>query len=374
MRIVQMLPTMSFGDAVSNDPAAIRNMILGMGYETEIYASNIDRRLPAGLVKNPKEMKPLQDEDILIYHGSTGDPMNRAIPKIGGRKMMRYHNITPPAFFHGYDAQAELRTEAGYREIRRLCRAFDRCAADSDYNRQELRKMGYQCPIDVCPIVIPFGDYDREPDAEVLKTWQGDGWVNLLFVGRIAPNKRQENVIRAFAQYHRQYNPKSRLFLVGSASGMEKYLTKLKNYAWDLGLAGRVIFSGQISFAAILAYYRLADVFLCMSEHEGFCVPLVEAMYFDTPIVALRSSAVPETLGEAGLLLDSSDPDIAAAAIDRVMKDEALRERFARGREKRLAAFRYDRVSAQMQECIGKLIRDSEFRMMESEIPPLRSG
>ena len=235
MRIVQLLPTMSFGDAVSNDTMAIRNMILEMGFETGIYASNIDKRLPKDAVADLAEMEPLQDDDILIYHGSTGDPLNLRVTRMKGRKMLRYHNITPPEFFRGYDKVSEKRTEAGYREIKEIAGAFQRCVADSDYNRQELRKMGYNCPIDVCPIVIPFEDYDREPDGETLRKWQGDGWVNLLFVGRIAPNKKQENVIRAFAHYHRKYNEKSRLFLVGSPVGMEKYDTQLKNYALQTG-------------------------------------------------------------------------------------------------------------------------------------------
>ena len=360
MRIVQLLPTMSFGDAVSNDAAAIRKMILEQGYETEIYASNIDARLPEGLVAKPDKMALLTDEDILVYHGSTGDPLNRLVPELGGKKLMRYHNITPPEFFRGYDRGAELRTKAGYREIRALSKAFDRCICDSDYNRQELRRMGYECPIDVCPIVIPFEDYDKEPDAEVLRKWQGDGWVNLLFVGRIAPNKKQEHVIRAFAQYHRQYNPKSRLFLVGNPTGMEKYDTQLKNYAWDLGLAGRVIFTGQIPFKKILAYYRLADVFLCMSEHEGFCVPLAEAMHFGKPIIALDACAVPETLGEAGLVLEDASPEIAAAAIDRVMKDGELQAAFARGRKKQLEKFAYESVKARMLECIMAVLKQEE--------------
>ena len=355
MRIVQLLPTMSFGDAVSNDTMAIRNMILEMGFETGIYASNIDKRLPKDAVADLAEMEPLQDDDILIYHGSTGDPLNLRVPRMKGRKMLRYHNITPPEFFRGYDKVSEKRTEAGYREIKEIAGAFQRCVADSDYNRQELRKMGYNCPIDVCPIVIPFEDYDREPDGETLRKWQGDGWVNLLFVGRIAPNKKQENVIRAFAHYHRKYNEKSRLFLVGSPVGMEKYDTQLKNYAFDLGLAGRAIFTGQIPFSQILAYYKLADLFLCMSEHEGFCVPLVEAMYFGKPIIALKSCAVPETLGEAGLLLEDSDPETAAAAIDRVLKDEKLREKIAQGRERQLEGFGFDRAKEKMRESILKM-------------------
>ena len=159
--------------------------------------------------------------------------------------------------------------------------------------------MGYTCPIDVCPILIPFSDYEKEPDRRVLRRYKGDGKTNLLFVGRIAPNKKQENVIRAFYFYHKYYSPDSRLFLVGSWSGMESYYERLCDYVKALGIAEHVVFTGHIRFDEILAYYHLADVFLCMSEHEGFCVPLVEAMYFHVPIVAYSCAAVPDTLEEA---------------------------------------------------------------------------
>ena len=355
MKIVQLLPTMAFGDAVSNDAAAIDRMLSGMGYKTAVYASNVDPRLPEGTASHWNKMKDLHDDDLLIFHASTGDPLNRKVSALGGRKMMIYHNITPSSFFRGYSREAEELTETGRRQIRRLSDQFRYCVADSDYNRFELRQMGYSCPIDVCPIMIPFEDYENEPDRNVLAKYQGDGWTNLLFVGRIAPNKKQEDVIRAFYYYHRDYNPKSRLFLVGNDTGMENYRYQLENYIRALGLAGRVIFPGHISFAAILAYYHLADVFVCMSEHEGFCVPLVEAMYFDLPIVAYASSAIPETLGKGGLLLNDKDPLVAAAAIDRMVRDGSLREGIAAERKARLAQFRYEQVSAKMKECILKL-------------------
>ena len=355
MKIIQLLPTMSFGDAVSNDTLAIRQMIREMGIETENYAENIDDRLPAGSVKPMREMPELEDEDLLIYHGSTGDPLNMWVPRLGGRKVMRYHNITPPEFFRGYNEQAVARAMSGLQEMQLIARAFPYGIADSDFNRQDMRRLGFKCPIDVCPIVIPLEDYDREPDKDVLKKYQGDGITNLLFVGRIAPNKKQENVIRAFRYYRKYYNPKSRLFLVGSDTGMTNYRYQLENYIRALGLTGRVIFPGHISFAAILAYYRLADVFVCMSEHEGFCVPLVEAMYFDLPIVAYASSAIPETLGKGGLLLDSKDPQVAAAAIDRMIRDKELRAKISEEQKARLAQFRYEQVSATMKDCILKL-------------------
>ena len=356
MRMIQMLPTISFGDAVGNDTLAIRNIISEMGMETGIFAENIDTRLPAGTAKRIDEMPPLHSEDVLIYHASTGTQLNFDLPKFGGKKVMIYHNITPPEFYEGYSPAAVSLTQFGYEGIRFLAKHITYCIADSDYNRQDLRKMGYTCPIDTCPILIPFEDYEEKPDPEVIARYQNDGWTNLLFVGRIAPNKKQEDVIRAFYCYQRRFNPKSRLFLVGSDGGMEKYSEKLRAYVGRLGLQDKVIFPGHIKFNAILAYYHLAHVFVCMSEHEGFCVPLVEAMFFDKPIVAYRSSAIPETMGKGGLLLEKKDPEFTAAVIDRVVKDGALRSYISKMQRERLKAFSYETVKANLLACLKNVL------------------
>ena len=359
MKMIQLLPTIVVGDAVSNDAIALSGMIGKMGFETGIYAENIDSRLRGrDGIFYAYEMPELEDDDVIIYHASTGDVLNFSLPRKYGRKVLRYHNITPPEFFRGYSRSNMLRTEAGYRGMRFLKNHVDFGLADSDYNRHDLRKMGYRCPIEVCPILIPLEDYAQEPDAKVVNRYAGDGWTNLLFVGRIAPNKKQEDVIRAFEAYQRKYQPKSRLFLVGSARETEKYEAELKRLAADLGLADRVIFSGHVNFREILAYYRLADVFICMSAHEGFCVPLVEAMYFDKPIVARGTSAVPETLGDAGILLESSDPDKAAEAIHRILEDEQLRARLSESRKDRMESFSYETVSKRFQTCMNRFLRE----------------
>ena len=355
MKIVQLLPTMSFGDAIGNDTLAIRDFILEQGYETGIYAEGIDPRLPTGTALPYDKMPALKRDDILIYHASTGSALNTKLMSMGGRKVMIYHNITPPHFFEPYSSTATALTRRGYREIRGLAESIEHCMADSAYNREDLRKMGYRCPIDVCPILIPFEDYQKEPDEEILQEYQGDGWTNLLFVGRIAPNKCQQDVIRAFYAYQKLHNPKSRLFLVGSSGGMEKYENQLRDYVKLLGIEDKVIFPGHIKFSAILAYYRLADVFVCMSEHEGFCVPVVEAMYFRKPIVAYASSAIPETMGKGGLLLYSKDPLIAAEAINRVIVDSNLRDYILSRQEEELKRFQYDAVKAKFIECLNKV-------------------
>ncbi|MBQ9116205.1 MAG: glycosyltransferase family 4 protein [Clostridia bacterium] len=355
MKIIQVMPTVSFGDAVSNDARAIAKVIAEMGYKTAIYAENVDQRIKDPLVHRINKLPSIDKNDVVIFNHSTGTELCYSLPNMNGRKMMIYHNITPPEFFAPYSAVATKLTEYGYAGTKHLSDKIDYVMADSAYNAEELRRMGYSCEMFVRPILIPFEDYAKQPDADVLAKYSGDGYVNIVFVGRIAPNKKQEDIISAFAYYKKHVNPKSRLILVGSDGGMERYSKCLKNYA-DALMLEDVIFTGQISFPAILAYYRLADVFLCMSEHEGFCVPLLEAMYFETPIIAFDSSAIAGTLGGSGILIKEKDPVFVSFLIDRLMKDGALRDHVIQTQRKRLADFEYGKVRECFIEGINKFI------------------
>ena len=355
MRVIQILPTLGWGDAVGNDTRAIYRILKDEGYDTVIGAEAVDRRIPKDEAAELKDLPKIRDEDLVIYHGSTGSKLNFDIAGYPGRKIMIYHNITPPEFFRRYNKEARENMEYGYEGIRYLKDKFTYCIADSEYNKQELRRMGYECDIDVCPILIPFEDYDREPSAKVLKQYR-DGKKNWLFVGRIAPNKKQEDVIRAFYCYQRDYEPESRLFLVGNAGGMEVYEARLRNYIHMLGLDEKVIIPGHIPFDETLAYYRLADVFVCMSEHEGFCVPLAEAMHFGVPIAAYGCCAVPDTLGSGGILLDSKEPEIAAAAANRLITDEALRAAILDGQQEMLQKYAYETVKSRLLALLKDLL------------------
>ena len=341
---MQLLQTLAFGDAVSNDARAIDALMKKTGRETLICAKEIDDRLSRDVVIPYGEMPKLGKEDVLIYHLSIGSDLIHLVEKLSCRKMMIYHNITPARFFTGYSDYAEGCCRLGAHDLQALKNTFDYCQADSPFNRRELLAAGYRCPVDVRPILIPFEDYAKEPDAATVEKYS-DGWTNILFVGRVAPNKKQEDIIRAFACYKKTVNPRSRLILAGSSGGMDRYRQRLERYIEALG-AEDVIFPGQISFAQILAFYRTAHVFLCMSEHEGFCVPLLEAMYFDVPIVAYASCAVPDTLGGSGILLQEKDPVFTAAVIDRLVTDGAVRASVLEKQRQRLADFSYDRVSA----------------------------
>ena len=359
MRVFQVTPALNYGDAVSNDALAIRRILREEGYESDIYALILDSRLPEGEAYYLDEMPEPEKEDILLYHGAIGTELTKKLEAYTCKKVMIFHNITPPEFFRPYSRTLTRLTEMGYAEIREMVPVFDRCIADSEYNKQTLREQGYECEIDVCPIVIPFEDYEREPDEAVLEKYRGQKGTNLLFVGRIVPNKKQEDIIRAYAAYREEYDPDARLFLVGTrGTDMEKYEDRVKEYIKELGLEGEAILTGHVSFREILAYYRLADAFVCMSEHEGFCVPLLEAMKFGKPIVAYKAGAVPDTLGDGGLLLEEKEPYTVAAAVNRIVKDEGLRNDILKAQERILGEMSYESVKKIFLKCFGNIIQN----------------
>ena len=356
MRIIQMVTAISPGDAVGNDVQALDRMLRDEGFITEIYAETIDPRLKGKGIQNVSKLTALSEEDIILYHACTATDLNMRFTEFGGKKVMIYHNITPPVFFEKYSPQAADACRRGENQIKNIAARVDYCIAVSNYNRQQLIAMGYQCPIDICPILIPFEDYRKMPDESVLKKYQNDGWTNLLFVGRLAPNKGYQNIIAAFAAYHKLYNPQSRLFLVGNPGGMDAYLDELSQYIKKLGVQEYVVFSGHVRFPEILSYYRLANVFVCMSAHEGFCVPLVEAMEFNIPIVAYDSSAIPDTLGKGGILLDSTNPYVAAEVINNLVQNESLRNYIREEQQHQLDRFQYETVRKQFLGILERII------------------
>ncbi len=339
MKILQLLPTLSYGDGVGNDTLAIDKIIKEMGYKTKIYAENIDPRISGNLVEKVEKVPKLSKHDIIIYHLSTGTTLNDKLKDYPGRKLVIYHNVTPSYFFKQYSRISYKLCEEGRDGIRKLCHVADYCWADSEYNKQELRENGYQCKIDVVPIVVPFEDYGTEPDKSILKQYD-DNWVNLVFVGRIAPNKKQEDVIKTFYYYKKYINANSRLFLVGSYQGNELYYERLCRYIERLNIDD-VYITGHIKFREILSYYKLADVFLCMSEHEGFCIPLLEAMYFQIPIIAYSYTGVKETLSYAGMKLEIKDCKVAAEMIHMAIENKELREKIILQQNDRLKEFAY---------------------------------
>lgn len=337
MKIYQMLPVLSYGDAIGNDTIALHHILEEAGYETHVYAEQVDRRMPKEACSELSGLPQIDPEDVILYHLSTGSELNYGMLTYNCRVIVIYHNITPPQFFNGYNMEAYKNCRRGLAAARFMKTKVDYALADSAYNREELLKMGFQCQVDVLPILIPFTDYDQTPSQSIIEKYR-DGRTNIIFTGRVAPNKKQEDVIAAFAAYKKHYDADARLILVGSYAAMPRYYEQLKQYIEQLGVRD-VIFTGHIPFDEILAYYHVADTFLCMSEHEGFCVPLVEAMYFKVPILAYDSTAIADTLGGSGFLVEEKTPELIAGVLHRILSDPSLKEQILKGQQERLADF-----------------------------------
>lgn len=354
MKVVQIVPTLAYGDAVGNDVMAIKQILRGAGYITEIYAENVVKPLSKTTAKSTEQLHTLRKEDVAILHLSTGAKVNSDFASLQCRKIVCYHNVTPPEYFAKNDTYVKKINEWALQNVAFLADKVDYCLADSEFNKEDLIRMGYRCKTDVLPILIPFDEYKREPDDLLMEKYQDVPVV--LFTGRIAPNKRIEDVIRAFAMYKKYYNAKAVLLLVGSYKETDIYYMKLITYLERIQVED-VVFTGHIRFDEILACYRSADVFLCQSEHEGFCVPLVEAMFFQIPIVAYESTAIPYTLGESGILMDTKDPLVVAGMLDRVYENEQLREHLIAEEQRRLMDFSYDKIKEQFLQCINDFVK-----------------
>jgi glycosyltransferase involved in cell wall biosynthesis len=235
-----------------------------------------------------------------------------------------YHNITPPEYFVGVHRTLARQCFRGRRELRAYADRCDLAMGDSEFNRQDLEALGFPRTA-VLPVVPDFSHLDLEPNWLVAHDFDDD-WTNILFVGRVIANKKIEDLIRFFHVYHTVFNPRSRLLIVGAQSGFERYVASLDQLVGRLG-ASHVHFIGHVSDEELVAFYDVADLFLCASEHEGFCVPLVEAFYKQVPVLAYAATAVPATMDGAGVLFEDKDPVQVARLIDAIVSDAALQDR-----------------------------------------------
>jgi len=342
------------GDAISNHVFELDKILKKAEKNSWICGVEIDERLLGKYsITNFEELPDIEPQDIIMYHLCQRHYINEKIDSLKCKKILIYHNITPGHYFRKYLPVFSKHLDESVVAIKAMSSSFDWCIADSEYNKQQLIEFGYdEETINVIPIPLDFSEFNQPPDEATINKYS-DGYTNILFVGRIAPNKKFEDIIRIFAYYKNHLNNKSRLLFVGG-SGSDKYYNKLKVYVGALGLSD-VEFTEKIPFNEILAYFRVADIFLCMSEHEGFCVPLVEAMLFDIPIIAYDCTAIPYTLGGSGVLVDDKDPVLVSKIIDIIIKDETVKHEIIKGQQERLEFFNSERVSGQVLEIIEKV-------------------
>jgi glycosyltransferase involved in cell wall biosynthesis len=347
------------GDAAADQVYAFQRAFRAWGLESQIYALEGDAEV-AGLWRSASEYvshKQGSADDVLLYHYVVGSPLTALLRTAPGRLILFYHNITPAEYVMPFHGELAASLHAGREEVRALRDVP--ALAPSQYSQRELVAMGFQQTA-VVPLIL---DLDRlyasaqAPAGQALVERYADGWVNWVTVGRVAPNKRCEDVLKAFAYYRRFINPHSRLFFVGGYRHFEAYQFNLARLAERLEIADGVHWCGWVRYAdGFGAYYRLASVFVYMSEHEGFCMPLLEAMGFDTPVIAYNAAAVPSTLKRAGILVNHKRYEAIAVLVDLLERDQSLRRRLIAGQRRHLDAFTPEKVNQQLRQAISDFL------------------
>jgi L-malate glycosyltransferase len=320
----QVLASLGYGDAIGHEVLGIQRVLRAAGYESEIFVETADRRLEDLTVDYLDLPHASHADNILIHHFSIGSRASRIAYALPDRMVLVYHNITPPEYFVDIHPLLVQQCYLGRRELGLYASRCDLALGDSEYNRQELAAAGFP-RTGVLPVLPGFSHLEGPPNYVSASSFDDD-WVNLLFVGRVIPNKRFDDLIRWFHAYKKYFNPRSRLLLVGAHGGFERYVAMLHHLIARLG-ATDVHFRGHVSNEELVAYYELADVFLCASEHEGFCVPLIEAFHMGVPVIAYAATAVPATMDGGGVLVDTKDPMTVASLVHELATNTALQDR-----------------------------------------------
>ena len=337
IRIHQVLATLGYGDAIGHEVLGIQRVLRAAGYESEIFVETADHRLEPQ-TRDYRELVDFSHRDnLLLHHFSLGSKASRTAYALPDRMALIYHNITPPEYFVGVHRTLARQTFRGRRELRAYADRCDLALGDSEFNRQDLEALGFPRTA-VLPVVPDFSHLDREPNWFVARDFD-DEWTNVVFVGRVIANKKIEDLICWFHAYHTIFNPRSRLLLVGAQSGFERYLAALHQLVGRLG-ASHVHFVGHVSDEELIAFYEIADLFLCASEHEGFCVPIVEAFYKQVPVLAYAATAVPSTMDGAGVLFENRDPIHVAALMDEIVSNAHLQDLIVDGQIAAVARLR----------------------------------
>jgi glycosyltransferase involved in cell wall biosynthesis len=358
-----LTPALDFGDAVSNDALGMRNALREAGFWAEIYAEHIN-------AERLEEAKPLSQyardgarnhQDCLIYHHSfyweAGEKLYR---DTANKRILKYHNITPAEFFAPYSNLYATWSNDGRAQTNRLVsEGAELFLGDSAFNTGELTQAGATPGRSFS--VAPFHHAEElmltPADLARLEKYL-DGRINIVFVGRFAPNKGHLNLLRAFALFHHSAEPHSRLILVGKHNPeFQRYSEQIEMAVRDQGLEDSVEILSAASDNDLKTVYLTAHLFLCLSEHEGFCVPLLEAMLHKIPIVALECAAVPETLGACGLTVATMDDGLIVDLMETCVRDDSVQAHLARiGHERYIEHFSRNKIESEFLALIRGLV------------------
>lgn len=332
MIVEQFLPAFHYGDAIGNSTLALHRYLLSEGVDSRIISLTIDETMTdhASFFKDYSE----NIDSIKILHFAIPSELTDFFLKAKGKKVMVYHNITPSEFFVDFSNDFVKFTMAGREHLKRLRSAFDLSIAVSNYNAEELKDLEYK-NVKKIPLIVRLDDYNKphnKPFYELIK----DERKNIIFVGRVSPNKKIEDLIKVLFYYKKYISPSIRLIIAGKTDSLPKYFQAVRDIASRFLLTSEdILFTGHIPFDELLSVYKLGDVFLSMSEHEGFCLPLIESSFFKVPVVAYNAGAVAETLRGSGIVFNDKKVELVAGLLERVINDEEMRETL-NGKQNRL--------------------------------------
>jgi len=355
MLINQWVPAAHRGDAVGDSARRVRDLLRAAGHESELYALTIDTDLSG-------QVRPFSDEgarrgDLTILHYAVPSPMTEAFASLESGRVLQYHNVTPAAFFAPYDAGLARFVAQGRRELATLAGRVELALGDSDYNRRELVALGFdEARTGVFPIAIDTARVTQAANRPALERLLDDDLVNFLFVGRIAPNKRIEDHLKLAECYRRYVDSYCRFIFVGRFDVVPSYYSMIRSLMSAYGLPDeRCVFTGPVPDEELAIYYQRAAVYISLSEHEGFCVPLLEAMAADVPVLAYAAAAVPDTLGGAGVQFAPKDLEYAAELLGALTFDDDLRRHVIAGQRRRLADFGDARITRELTSLVHRL-------------------
>ena len=356
MRIDQVIPTIVERDAVSAHTFEAQRVLRDLGFDSEIFALNIEDSLHG-------RARPLQELDgqrsssrWLLYQASIGSPAADVVAAHPAARMINYHNMTPPQLVAPFERHLAGELALGRSQIHALATGTSLGIAVSHYSEDELVAVGYPVTTVVAPLVDLAPRAQADSTVEHRLASEGEqGGPRWLFVGQFLPHKGQHAVVEALAYYRQAYQPQAQLHLVGRRTSTD-YAGAVARLVRALGLQDDVHFEGSVSESELAAFYAGADVFVGCSAHEGFCAPIIEAMHHGLPVVAFGAAAVPETLGEAGLVLPSRSPALVAAAVDRVLSDGRLRATMAEEAGRRVGDFVLERSRRSFAQAVEDVV------------------
>lgn len=351
MIVNQWVPAAHRGDAVGDNARALRDLFRDDGHDADVFALTIDDDLRGDV--RPWSDFDARDGDVTILHFAMPSPMTAAFGTLPGARVLCYHNVTPARFFAGFDANLTRLTSLGRQELAALVDRVDLALGVSDYNRGELEVLGFR-KTGVLPLLLDLDRLRRAPRVPSIEALLQDGLANILFVGRIAPNKRLEDHIRLIEHYKRYIDAFYRFIFVGKDDAVPAYGHAIRALVAEYRiLPERIWFTGPVPEAELAAYYRNAHAYVSLSEHEGFCAPLVEAMAMDVPVLAYGAAAVPETLGGAGVMFTPKDLEFGAELLGALIYDEPFRSAVLDGQRQRLEHFLPAQVIPRVYAALG---------------------